>query len=142
MDFQIQYFKVLDVRTSSKTDQRFQLKSIGVIRQDDSKLKYCDMCINPWYERELGLINDEGQWSVWDCVSKKRGGNKPQAMFQGKASRSLSKEYRSLWRIIWGKDVRSLIISDGRAIYCVNLKVSEYNTSLRISCLHPTDLCE
>jgi len=105
-------------------------------------VKYCDVCINPWYERELGLIDDKGQWAIWDYFFHRMGGNEPKVMFQGTMSQSLSKETCSQWRIIWGKDVRNLIICDRRTVYSIDLRVGTRYSQKLVDCLLLTRLGE
>ncbi|KAI9811458.1 MAG: hypothetical protein M1827_005441 [Pycnora praestabilis] len=96
---------------------------------------HADVCFNPWYEKQFAVVDQKGNWSVWDVEGQKskrstlrtkagKSGHISQD-FDFETGESLEEEAGDGWgRICWAGDVNTLVVCNRRHMAVFDLKAT------------------
>lgn len=95
---------------------------------------HCDISFNPWYMKQFAVVDEQGQWSVWDIegLKKKRttfeavpekSGHIHEDLLQ-KAEPKVLHEAEGWSRVMWAGGVSTLVVCDRHRIVVYDLKAT------------------
>ena len=92
-------------------------------------IAHSDVAFNPWYNRQVGILDQKGAWSVWNIERKKHGGRLYEAMLEGSGLVSeplpigAHESSEDGWgRLCWTGNLHTLLVFSRKSMAVLDLK--------------------
>jgi hypothetical protein len=107
----------------------------------DGTVEHADVAFNPWYDKQFGIIDHQGDWRVLDLegsyeASRKNFGMKLNCVAEGRMITGDEQKGNGWGRITWGGDLNTVMTCDRHTAALFDIRVIFYQST---ACLDPAD---